>query len=106
MGRDMTKRRATNQKWRERNPDKEATAQRRSHLRRTYGLTPEQYAEMYDEQEGVCAICQLREATCIDHDHETGLVRALLCRRCNTGIGQFGDDPDLLVRAVGYLTRP
>jgi hypothetical protein len=91
--------------WARNSENYKAGAQRRYHLR-TYGLTPEQYADLYNNQEGVCAICRLREATCIDHNHETGLVRALLCRRCNTGIGQFGDDPELLALAIDYLTRP
>ena len=39
----------------------------------------------------------------IDHDHETGKVRGLLCHECNTALGKFGDDPAILLRAVDYL---
>lgn len=85
-----------------------------------YGLTVEQFDEMVAAQGGVCAICgqapvavkgiapALRPARDpvlhIDHDHETGRVRGLLCTRCNSGIGFFGDNAKLLRVAVKYLT--
>jgi hypothetical protein len=79
---------------------------------RKYGITIEQYAEMYDEQMGGCAICgkqcgmyQDRAGLFVDHDHKTGFVRGLLCFRCNTGLGKFMDDPALLGAALTYLTR-
>lgn len=59
-----------------------------------YGVTPEQFKTMWREQGGRCAICakSLNEGAgkhAIDHDHETGLVRALLCISCNVGLGWF-----------------
>lgn len=76
---------------------------------RLYGLTPERYREMHAAQLGLCAICGKPEGNgrqlCIDHDHETGQVRQLLCVKCNTGIGQFADDPELVSRALAYLRR-
>ncbi len=54
----------------------------------------------------LCEICQTREATAWDHDHDTGLIRGRLCSPCNTGIGGLNDDPELLRRAIEYLERP
>jgi hypothetical protein len=81
---------------------------------RRYGITREQYEEMWTRQGGRCAICNrlgsevhargkavLRLA--VDHDHETGVVRGLLCNGCNLGLGGFDDDPEALERAAAYL---
>lgn len=86
-------------------------ARRAAHakLAANYGLTPDQYQAMWDEQQGDCAICgdsMEGEARChIDHNHTTGLARGLLCSRCNPGLGHFRDDPELLARAVDYLVE-
>jgi len=87
---------------------------RRNKLLRVYGLTIETYAAMLEEQNHVCAICHQPETAkapaghtiplAVDHDHTSGNVRALLCRRCNTSIGKFNDDPKLLQSALDYLT--
>ena len=63
---------------------------------------------MYAEQNGVCKICKLppnhnSNHLCVDHDHETGEVRALLCDLCNRGLGYFKDDPRLLKLGAEYL---
>jgi 5-methylcytosine-specific restriction endonuclease McrA len=80
---------------------------RRSHLKRKYGITPEQYDQMLAAQGGGCAICERppREdiALHIDHDHETGTIRLLLCFPCNNLLGDAGDDPALLEKATAYL---
>ncbi|MBE7189396.1 endonuclease VII domain-containing protein, partial [Jatrophihabitans endophyticus] len=55
-------------------------------------------------QNGVCAICLEAPAAHVDHDHETGRVRGLLCFNCNGALGQFRDRPDLMSRAAIYLT--
>lgn len=70
-----------------------------------YGLTVEQFEQMVEQQGDQCAICR-RTFTAephIDHDHVTGQVRALLCTTCNTGLGAFLDNPDLLQAAIDYL---
>jgi hypothetical protein len=73
-----------------------------------YGITPNTYNKLFNEQEGCCAICGVHQSElpytmCIDHDHITGEVRGLLCFRCNTGLGNFEDKAELLERATNYL---
>lgn len=74
------------------------------YLMLTYGLTAEQYKGMYDAQGGKCAICKKKSNKLfVDHNHKSGKVRALLCHRCNTGIGYFSDNPETLRRAANYV---
>jgi hypothetical protein len=70
-----------------------------------YGLRRGGYDRLLQRQHGVCAICEQkpRARLCVDHCHSTRQVRGLLCRKCNTGLGQFDDDPRLLRKAAAYL---
>ncbi len=83
----------------------------KSQLQSKYGMTLEGYGQLLLDQGGVCAICKSGdprnkgERFTIDHDHETGEVRGLLCGPCNAGIGGLRDDPDLLIEAWAYLLR-
>jgi len=74
---------------------------------RQYGLSQTDYDELLAKQDGVCAICHLANpngrALSVDHDHETDAVRGLLCLHCNSGLGQFRDDSELLRRALAYM---
>lgn len=81
-------------------------------IKSQYGLTMEQYRTMQRVQGGKCAICYKAmrvggkpgmDQEHIDHCHTTGVVRGLLCSRCNSSIGKFEDNPDLLIAAAGYL---
>lgn len=81
---------------------------RANNLRHRYGIEEEDYDRMFDEQGGVCHICQDppgRYNLSVDHDHSTGRVRGLLCHNCNHGLGKFKDKALLLFRAISYLTR-
>lgn len=81
--------------------------QRAAWLAHRYGLTPGEYAEMVATQKNRCAICGDEpvdgQALHIDHDHESGIVRGLLCGHCNRAIGLFRDNPDVLETAAAYL---
>lgn len=77
-----------------------------------YGISAEQIEALLHEQEDRCAICGERFVAGsrhttfhVDHDHETGAVRALLCGGCNTGLGGFRDNPESLRTAADYLER-
>ena len=76
---------------------------RRARLKK-YGLTEQQYNIMVAEQQGLCKICKTSpERLVIDHCHETGEVRGLLCHYCNVGLGWFRDSTDSLKSAIKYL---
>ncbi|MFG2019728.1 endonuclease VII domain-containing protein [Actinomadura geliboluensis] len=72
-------------------------------LKLRYGVTEEQVGKMVAEQGGVCAICLRADAKHVDHSHLTGVVRRILCFKCNGGLGQFRDDPDRMRLAANYL---
>jgi hypothetical protein len=73
--------------------------------RNAYGLTTEDYGRMLARQNGACAICKqvFQETPAVDHCHTTGKVRGLLCRKCNTGLGSYDDEPGRLREAAAYL---
>lgn len=106
--------------WRRDNPERERATKaayvaagrkravdRRYQLKRKYGITPEEYDRLLDDQGGGCAICGRPPrddiALHVDHEHTTGRIRGLLCFRCNNALGDFDDDHDRLVAALVYL---
>lgn len=104
---------ASQRAWNERNPGRHNELRRQAHDRQKaakkwylyrYGLTLEDLGRMRSEQEGCCACCgDEAQKLVVDHDHATGVVRALLCEPCNKGIGHFKDDPSRLLAAIRYL---
>jgi len=80
-------------------------------LLKKYGLTEAQFYDLLDKQDGKCGICEIGISGIInryrlahvDHCHSTGKVRGLLCRKCNVGIGMFGDGHEVASKAVEYL---
>jgi hypothetical protein len=70
------------------------------------GITPEQLVACYERQEGCCAICKTEVQlinSAIDHNHDTGEFRGVLCKQCNRALGMFGDSPIILKSALEYL---
>ena len=83
---------------------------RRRALEKKYGLCDGEYAALLETGSATCWICKEPESVkgrslAIDHDHETGAVRGLLCTRCNQVVGRMNDDPELLRSAAAYLDQ-
>lgn len=77
-------------------------------LKKKYGITPAQYEELFESQEGNCAVCgrhqlEFKRRFDVDHNHDTGEVRGLLCHDCNRALGFLKDDPALAESAMNYL---
>lgn len=74
-------------------------------LRTDFGLEEADYLRLLESQDGHCAICQkqLLKGAHVDHDHETGVVRGILCNRCNIGLGYFSESPESLRNAAFYI---
>jgi hypothetical protein len=93
-----------NKKHRDKDPIYCGERDWRGHIRRTFNLTFDDYCNMLESQGGGCAICGTWELhLAVDHCHTTGIVRGLLCRNCNHGIGNFKDSPERLASAIAYL---
>ena len=99
-------------------PPGEALRRRRARRRRwklirQHGITPEERDVMIAERDGRCDICGERPVSPlptqnqlhVDHDHNTGKIRGLLCSRCNRAIGALGDSVEGLLRAITYLKQ-
>lgn len=83
---------------------------RAQNLNRRFRLTEQEFAQLLAQQQGRCAICGTSEpgttgVFAVDHDHNTGRIRGLLCRSCNVGIGNLRDEPELLRAALRYLEQ-
>lgn len=85
---------------------------RRVHLKKRYGISEKDYNGRLAEQNDVCGICYRPESRkvsgtiaklSVDHDHKTGRLRGLLCSECNAGLGKFGDDPELIRKALAWV---
>jgi len=105
--------------WRKANPEKRALQMKREgaqdytknkHLRYSYGITLTDYNTMLEQQQECCAICKRHESLFkrrlhVDHDHNTGKVRQLLCIDCNHLLGRAKDNINILLASIDYLNR-
>jgi len=101
-------------RYRAEHPERAKKVRRKGHLKRTFGLTLEDYDQMVAKQKNRCAICGKPESRSIkgavprlgiDHNHKTGEIRELLCYSCNLALGYANDDPELLKRMIAYLEK-
>lgn len=95
------------QRWRENHPDRNVLTIRKSAAKK-YGLDPEEVCGYLETHDGLCDICGQpptagKKNLSIDHDHEMGEFRGLLCSNCNAALGLFKDNLDLLEKAARYL---
>lgn len=93
-------------RWRKNNPN----IVKEMNLKYSVGINLEEYNRLFGLQEGCCAICgihqsKLKKRLAVDHCHETGEIRSLLCSKCNCGLGQYNDDIVLLEKAIKYLKK-
>ena len=102
--------------YRKRHKERDRKNRRDETRRRKYGLSEEGYNNILSSQDGKCSICSQtvthgwsknhdKHRACIDHCHETGVVRGILCSMCNKGIGLLGDNVGGLEKALAYLKR-
>lgn len=94
---------------RQRDPEFRKRDNRDDALRTDYGITLKEYELLREAQNNTCGICGRQSAEgekplCVDHDHETGYIRGLLCFHCNVGIGHLQDDVALVLKAAAWLT--
>lgn len=91
--------------WAQKYPERAKLAGRKGHLKKTYGLTVEDYDRMLEAQGGKCVCGAVEDPLHVDHDHKTGEVRGLLCGSCNRTIGMALDSPKRLRVLALYLHR-
>lgn len=100
--------------WKQRDYQKNRDNYLNRERRKAYNISAAQYKAMLIEQDNKCAICNREERSirngkqqqlAVDHCHEIGSIRALLCMSCNNGLGRFGHNPDFLIAAAHYLNK-
>lgn len=92
------------EKFRQRHPERVKLSDRKQNLKH-FGLSIDNYTQLFEAQEGLCAICQKtqKRKLAVDHNHASGTVRALLCITCNLGLGAFSENTQSMRRATLYL---
>lgn len=117
LSRNPEKRRSVWTEWNKKNPTSLKRAQtkwsaenrelrKNNYLEKQYGMTLAEFNQTLQGQGGGCAICNSNTKRMhVDHDHETGRVRGILCARCNLGVGYFKDTPDNCRKAAEYLEK-
>jgi len=108
---ECTKERQSN-RWKSRSPQKRLE----QHLKYKYGITHKEFTKAWNKQDGKCSICDKelpdlmtydnrRRGYAIDHNHETGKFRGILCTKCNSLLGMAEDSARILAKAIGYLEQ-
>jgi len=93
--------------WASKSKEEKQEINKSSRLRHNYGMLPEEYDKLNEDQNGRCYLCGTSEnrgkPLYVDHCHVSGKVRKLLCHHCNSGLGMFRDNPELLNKAAEYI---
>jgi len=92
--------------WQKKHPD----YWRKQHYKIEFGSSLEEYNELFEKQNGCCAICErhqteLKKRLAVDHIYNTKQIRGLLCEDCNLGIGRLKDNIEILKKAIVYLQK-
>ncbi len=74
-------------------------------LKTKYGISISEYEELYKSQNGKCFLCESKDNLCVDHNHISGKVRNILCKKCNTALGMVNDNSSLLRKMADYIER-
>lgn len=101
---------ASKKRWENLSKEEKQKRNEKLRLKYMYGLTPEDVQKKVKEQDNKCFICEIEagynnKPLYVDHCHKTGEVRKLLCQHCNSGLGMFKDNPQLLEKAAEYLKK-
>lgn len=101
---NRTRIRSRQQAWTRANKWRYKAIYKFNRMRAQYGLTPEEYKNLWEIQQGKCSLPSCPNgAECIDHDHESLMIRGLLCRPCNLALGNFRDNPALMREGALYI---
>ena len=94
-----------NAKWNKDNPEKSLNVRRAVKRKIDFGMSKDQYGQMLIDQDNLCAICKKESGweAAVDHCHNTGEIRGLLCRNCNLGLGGFKDNIETIRKAIKYV---
>jgi hypothetical protein len=95
--------------WKQNNKEKTRLFQRKSDLKSKYGITLDEYNELFKKQKGLCAVClrprnDFKYNFAVDHCHKTNKIRGLLCSNCNTTVGLVKENYQTMQRIIGYLS--
>jgi hypothetical protein len=96
--------------WGKRNKNKRDRYQRKAILKKLYGISPQQYLDRFETQNGCCAICGIHQDSLktklnVDHDHKTKEVRGLLCVKCNFALGYLNENIEIVYNLLNYLNK-
>jgi len=101
------------QKWSANNPERSHLSQRQRNLKHRFGVDLEWYEKQFKKQNYSCAICETKTNKTVgdrqfwnfsvDHCHDSGKIRGILCNNCNRALGLFQDNPELLKKAASYV---
>lgn len=96
--------------WNSKSKEERQQINTKVRLKYNYNITVEEYNELVKKQDNKCYICGTKggyndKPLYVDHCHSTGMVRKLLCQHCNSGLGMFRDNPELLEKAADYLRK-